>query len=357
MRGQSVLDKAAARTGDFILVSWPTLRAGRVEPIRRPLPAEAAKGYRVGRQMSQVKVVANCGDLCGEGPVWDADTGCLYWTDIDGLSFYRYHQSTNTHEVLKRGLEIAGYCINQPSGFTIANGDGIWLWDGSNDLQLIADQVAGAKCKMNDAIADPAGRFFAGSNFYDADKEYELGKLIRVDADGKAEVVDEGFQLANGLAFSPDETTLYFTDSAARRIYAYEYDRRSGSLRNRRLLVQAPAEEGLPDGLTVDAEGFLWSAQWYGGCVVRYDPEGKMERRINIAAKQVSSVAFGGKDLTDIFVTSAGKSWPSPLMPKFYDPVGGNFGGQLYSFNLGIEGKPEYKSRIVLGKQNSNRLS
>src|ERR1700761_1273473 len=101
--------------------------------------AQAVKGYRAGRQMSQVKVVANYGDLCGEGPVWDADRGCLYWTDIDGHRFYRYHQATDTHELLKRGLEIAGYCINQPSGFTIANGDGIWLWDGGNDLRLIAD--------------------------------------------------------------------------------------------------------------------------------------------------------------------------------------------------------------------------
>jgi sugar lactone lactonase YvrE len=81
-----------------------------------------------------------------------------------------------------------------------------------------------------------------------------------------------------------------------------------------------------------------------------------VERRITIAAKQVSSVAFGGKDLTDIFVTSAGKSWPSPLMPRYYDPLDGNFGGQLYWFNLGIQGKPEYKSRIVLSNQNSNRL-
>jgi sugar lactone lactonase YvrE len=357
MPGQNVLDKAAGAQEILYLYHGRHYARPWSRPDAAALSAQAVKGYRVGRQMGQVKVVANYGDLCGEGPVWDADSGCLYWTDIDGHRFYRYHQATDTHELLKRGLEIAGYCINQPSGFTIANGDGIWLWDGSNDLRLIADQVAGAKCKMNDAVADPEGRFFAGSNFYDADKEYELGKLIRVDRDGTTEVADEGFHLPNGLAFSPDETIMYFTDSATRQIYAYDYARRTGSLRNRKLLVQVPEEEGLPDGLTVDAEGFLWSAQWYGGCVVRYDPEGKMERRITIAAKQVSSVAFGGKDLTDIFVTSAGKSWPSPLMPRYYDPLDGNFGGQLYWFNLGIQGKPEYKSRIVLSNQNSNRLS
>jgi D-xylonolactonase len=139
---------------------------------------------------------------------------------------------------------------------------------------------------------------------------------------------------------------MYFADSVARRIYAYDYDRRTGGLGNRRVLVRVPDNEGLPDGLTVDAEGFLWSAQWYGGCVVRYDPDGKEERRIRFPAKQVSSVAFGGKDLNDIFVTSAGKSWPSPVMPKSYDPVSGNFGGQLYCVNLGIQGKPDYRADI-----------
>jgi D-xylonolactonase len=296
--------------------------------------------------MSQVKVIADYGDLCGEGPLWHPETGCLYWTDIEGQRFYRYHPTSNEHAIIKRGLEISGFCLNRRGGFVIANSRGIWLWDGADDLRRIADYVGNSKCQMNDAIADPEGRFFAGSNFYDPDREYEAGKLIRVDKDGTAQVADEGFSLANGLAFSPDETMMYFADSAARRIYAYDYDRRTGGLRNRRVLVQVPDDEGVPDGLTVDAQGFLWSAQWYGSSVVRYDPEGKVERRITFPAKQVSSVAFGGKDFTDIFVTSAGKSWPSPLMPKSYDPVSGNFGGQLYCLNLGIQGKPEYLADI-----------
>ena len=298
--------------------------------------------------MTQVIVVADYGDLCGEGPVWDADSGCLYWTDIEGQRLYRYERASDRHEIVRQGLEISGYAMNRAGGFVIANSRGIWLWDGADGLGLIAGQVENSKCQMNDAVADPEGRFFAGSNFYDPEREYELGKLIRVDTDGSTCVVDEGFHLPNGLAFSPDESILYFTDSAARRIYAYDYDRRTGGLRNRRVAVQTPDDEGLPDGLTVDAEGFLWSAQWYGSCVVRYDPEGKMERRINFPAKQISSVAFGGNDLTDVFVTSAGKTWPSPLMPKWYDAASGNFGGQLFLVNPGIQGKLDYKADVRL---------
>jgi sugar lactone lactonase YvrE len=144
-----------------------------------------------------------------------------------------------------------------------------------------------------------------------------------VDRDGTDHVVDEGFHLANGLAFSPDAKLLYFTDSAARRIYAYDYDQKTGEVRNRRVLVQVPDHEGLPDGLTVDAEGFLWSARWYGSCVIRYNPDGKVERSIMTPAKQTSSVMFGGPDLTDLFISSAARSEPMPVMPKGYDATSG----------------------------------
>jgi D-xylonolactonase len=247
---------------------------------------------------------------------------------------------------LKSGIEANGLARDSQGGFVIASNSGIWFWDGADQLKLIADTADGSKCQMNDAIADPEGRLFAGSWFYNPAGDYELGKLIRVDTDGTAHVVDEGFHLANGLAFSPDASLLYFTDSAARRIYAYDYDRKRGGVRNRRVLVQVRDDEGLPDGLTVDAEGFLWSAQWYGSCVVRYDPDGKEERRIKTPAKQTSSVMFGGADLTDLFITSAAKSEPMPIMPKGYDATSGNFGGQLYRINLGIPGKEEHRTRL-----------
>lgn len=298
--------------------------------------------------MTELEVVADYGDLCGEAPLWDPDARILYWSDCVGLKFYRYHPASKKHKLVKQGLEINGVAVNRPGGFVITNNSGIWRWDGKDTVELIADMADGAKCQMNDAIADAEGRLFGGSWFYAPNKEYELGKLIRVDTDGKACVVDEGFHLANGLAFSPDARTLYFTDSAARRLYAYDYDRKTGGIHNRRVLIQVPDGEGLPDGLTVDAEGFLWSAQWYGSCVVRYDPDGKVERRVRTPAKQTSSVMFGGEDLTDLFITSAARSEPMPVMPKGYDPNSGYFGGQLYRINLGIQGKPEYRTNFRL---------
>jgi D-xylonolactonase len=172
------------------------------------------------------------------------------------------------------------------------------------------------------------------------------GKLYLISPDGSAEVVADGIELSNGLGFSPDNRTLYYTDSSARRIYAYDADAASGKLSNRRVFVQVPTEEGIPDGLTVDADGYVWSAQWYGAQIVRYDEDGKVERRIGLPVTQVSSCQFGGPDLTDLYVTTAGNSWEGPYAPPGYDFKAGNIGGPLYRVRLDIQGKPEHEARF-----------
>jgi len=296
--------------------------------------------------MKHVEVVADYGNLCGESPLWDPITRSLYWSDCSGWKLYRFHEPSGRHQLLKEGLEINGLTLNRDGGFVICNNQGIWVWDGADKVELFADCADNSKLYTNDSVADPEGRLFAASWFYHPTKDYELGKLIRADTDGTIHIMDEGFHLANGLAFSPDACTLYFTDSAARRIYAYDYDRKTGNVAARRVLVQVPEKEGIPDGLTVDAEGFLWSALWYGSCIVRYDPDGTVERRVPIPAKQISSVMCGGEELTDIFVTSASKSEPLPIMPKGYDSTSGYFGGPLYRIRLGIRGKPEFRTNL-----------
>jgi D-xylonolactonase len=296
--------------------------------------------------MLQLDVIADYGELCGEGPIWDVKNSRLYWTDITGQKFYCYDWAAKTHHVVKEGFEISGAAINQGGGFVISNTTGVWLWDGEGSPRLLAAEVDGSPLQLNDCIADPQGRFLAGSLFYDPSKDYPLGKLICVDTDGSARILDEGFHLSNGLGFSSDCKTLYFTDSVARTIFAYEYVATGGTVRNRRIFHKVPVTSGIPDGLTVDADGFVWSAEWYGSRVTRYDPDGKVERRIETPAKQTSSLAFGGPELTDIFITSAGKSEPMPVMPPGYDPNSGYFGGKLFHVNLDIRGKPEFLANI-----------
>jgi D-xylonolactonase len=296
--------------------------------------------------MQEPEIVVDFGNLNGEAPVWDPDTGTLYWTDCVGFKFCRFQLKSDKSEVLRTGIEVTGFALNVDGGFVVANTKGIWFWDGAEHMKLIGAGVDGEVCRMNDAAADPVGRFLAGSSFYEPAGDYKLGCLFRVDIDGRLTVLDDGIHLANGIGFSPDAKEVYLTDSAARIIYRYDYDVRTGDVRNRSVLVRVPLDEGVPDGLAVDAEGFLWSAQWYGGCVVRYDPEGKVERKVLTPAKQTSSVAFGGPDLDELFITSAAQHFPSPLVPPNYDPDSGCIGGPLYRLRVGIRGKPQFKTRL-----------
>ncbi len=195
-------------------------------------------------------------------------------------------------------------------------------------------------------IADARGRIYAGTIHWGPDGMQQTGRLYRIERDGSPHVVDEGIALSNGLGFSPDDRTLYYADSVARKIYAYDVDSESGDLSNRRTFVRVPDNEGIPDGLTVDAAGFVWSAQWYGGRVVRYDPDGAIERTLDLPVKQVSNVAFGGPELTDLYITTAGEYWPSPVEPAGFDR-GTAMGGALYRVRTDIQGKQEHLADVT----------
>lgn len=297
--------------------------------------------------MQPVEAIADYGDLCGECPTWSSRDQVLYWSDISGRKLYRCTWPARTHAVHHEGLEVSGIALHASGGLVIVNSEGVWLRNADGKPHLVVDVVDGRRCALNDCIADPEGRLFTGSCFFDPNRDdYDLGFLMRVDNDGAAQIVDDGIHLANGLGFSPDGSTLYFTDSAARILYAYDYRRVDGAIRNRRVFAKIPNDQGIPDGLTVDAEGFVWSAQWFGGCIVRYDPEGKEQQRIAIPASQTSSLAFGGPDLTDIFVTSASLLDALSLAPSTYRSDRGMVGGRLFHLNPGIPGKPDYEAKL-----------
>lgn len=296
--------------------------------------------------MSGCTKLVDDGNLCGESPIWDATCQRLYWTDAVGKKFFSLDWTLRQHTVLLEDFEVTGCALDQSGRFTFINSGGVWSWNRTERPKLIAAALGNDKLQLNDCIADPEGRLLAGSCFYDPAGHYPLGKLFCIYPNGFVQILDEGFHLANGLGFSPDARTLYFTDSVARVIYKYDYDPATGRVRNRRPFVQLDNTSGLPDGLTVDSEGFVWSAEWYGSCICRYDPEGRRERKVEIPAKQSSCLAFGGSALRDIFVTSAAKSEPMPVMPQGYDAVSGYFGGGLFHLNLDITGRVDYRTRF-----------
>ncbi len=294
-----------------------------------------------------IEVVAQDNNRCGEAPVWDHQRGRLIWTDIESALVYELVPSSREKRIISRDLPVSGIALNCGGSLGFAGATGLHLWRGPGDYRTIVSEHDGEKLVFNDIIADHKGRIYAGTLYWGADGMQKPGKLYLVNSDGSVRVVDEGIQLSNGLGFSPDDQTLYYADSAARKIYAYRVEIRTGSLSRKRVFVEVPPDEGIPDGLTVDADGFVWCAQWYGAQVVRYDPDGRPERRISMPVRQVSSVAFGGPDLSDLYITGAAESWRSQLAPPGYDFNAANLGGSLYRVHLNTQGRREHLARML----------
>jgi sugar lactone lactonase YvrE len=298
----------------------------------------------------EVRVIADYGDLCGEGPLWNAQEQALYWTDLARTRLYRFDWEAQQHRVFSETMQVSGYAFNRAGGIVVTNISGIWLWNPPAEPVLLAGEAEGHRCCMNDCVADPEGRVYSGTYYKNQETgifEKGAGCLMRIDNDGSVHVADDGFCLSNGLAFSPDLRTLFYVDSAERVIYAFDYRRSDGALSNRRVFVRVPREEGFPDGITVDAQGFLWCAHWFGDALIRYDPDGMVERRIAMPASQVSSVTFGGPDFTDLFVTSAGLLDSTYLAPTGYDAAKHVTGGPVYHLQAGVQGREEFRANIA----------
>lgn len=295
----------------------------------------------------EIEIIADDGNLCGEGPMWDEREQALYWTDITGRKFYRYLWHERRRERVSEGFQVGGFSRQEDGGFVVTNNDGIWLWRPGEEAVLLAKEADGQECVMNDCAADPEGRVYSGSWHLDEAGLSAPSCLFRVDRDGTVHVADDGICFSNGLAFSPDGSTMYFADTVARVIYAYDWRRSDGALRNRRVFARIDRSEGIPDGLSVDTEGYVWCAHWFGGRVSRFDPDGKRERCLEFPARQTSSVAFGGPDLDEVYVTTAALSNVEMLAPEGYDPANVFLGGPLYRVRAGLRGRLKNRSRIA----------
>jgi len=258
---------------------------------------------------------------------------------------FQYDPVTDRYEQIHDGFFVGGYALNKSGGIVACIWDGMVMWHSDEDWVRIVDETFdGHLLRFNDITADPAGRIFGGTVLDDG-----LGKLYRFDGDGHIEIVEEGVGCSNGMGYSPDKKTMYHTDSAVRTIYAYDYDLKSGDISNRSVLIKLDDTQGVPDGMTVDSEGYIWTAVWFSGCIIRFDPSGVEERRISIPAFQTSSVMFGGKDLNDIYVTTAdfNVDQGGPLDPADYDWAAyksGYRGGGLFRIRQDIQGVPENKA-------------
>ena len=241
----------------------------------------------------------------GEAPAWNADAHRLIWVDITGGVVHRFDPSTGRDEAIGVGQPVGAAAPTTSGGLIIAARDGFSLLDPSTGrLEMLAEvEPTVPATLMNDGKCDAAGGFWAGTK--DVEGRRPLGSLFRLDADLSLTRVLTGVTISNGLGWSPDQRTMYYIDSATYAIDAFDVELETASLSNRRQLVELPEPWGLPDGMTVDEEGFLWVAFWTGSAIRRLSPVGEVVSVVELPVSLVTSCSFGGDDLSDLYVTSA----------------------------------------------------
>jgi sugar lactone lactonase YvrE len=234
----------------------------------------------------------------GEGPTWLAETGELLWVDILAAEIHSFSPSTGSDSVRPVPQHVGAAKPRAGGGLVLNLVDGVWLLDPDNVFRPLTSWPREG-VRGNDAAIDPQGRLWAGTMRYD--NAASGGRLYRVEADGSVTTMLNAVTVSNGIAWSPDGTLMYYVDSPTKRIDVFSYD--EAGISNRRTLTTV--DEGQPDGITVDADGCVWVALWDGSAVHRYTPGGRLDRTVEMPVSRPTACAFGGPDLTDLYITSA----------------------------------------------------
>jgi sugar lactone lactonase YvrE len=268
----------------------------------------------------------------GECPVWDPDRAELDWVDVYNHRVHQFDPSNGTDRWFDTGDAVTALALAGSDRLLLALRDRLaflHLHSGVVETLCTID-FPHAGTRLNDGKCDPQGRFWVGS----MSEQPGEATLFRYDVDGSLKVMETGLTISNGLGWSPDGTTFYLTDSPRRRIYAYRFDGDTGSISDRRVLVQLDEVGVEPDGLTVDRRGHLWSALWNGWGVVHFDADGREIERLHVPVACPTSVTFGGPALSDLYVTSASVGLSQQEIQREL------YAGDLFRISVAAQGLP-----------------
>jgi sugar lactone lactonase YvrE len=288
-----------------------------------------------------VECVISSRDRLGEGCLWDAEAQVLWWLDIARPTrIQRLSPATGEHTVWTSPLLLTAIARKKSGGFIVGGEDGVYSFDPATGqtIPLSKPENNIPQNRMNDGAVDPQGRLWIGSMMQnigpmgeDLDITADTGNLFCVEADGASRCVAQNVGVSNGPCWSPDGRTFYFSDTKNQFIYAYDFDGDSGAVSNRRILNDSKAH-GYPDGATVDAEGYIWSARWEGSCVLRIDPKGRVDRVVDIPATRVTCPVFGGTDMDTLYVTTSRAHVDARTLARYPDQ------GGVFAFRPGVKG-------------------
>ena len=239
----------------------------------------------------------------GEGPVWDADGAVLWWVDIEGRRIHRFDPATGADTSVETATMVGAVALREGGGLVAALADGIWMVDlDTGAASPFVGLGEPPDVRSNESKCDPAGRLLVGTMAFDY---LPIGSLYSVEADGSVRRLLGELSIANGMAWSADGGTFYYIDSPLRRVDAFDYDLASGAIAGRRPYLTFDDRVAKPDGMSIDAEGGLWIAFWDAAEIRRYGPDRELDVVVRVPAQQVTSCAFSGPDLRDLYITSA----------------------------------------------------
>lgn len=290
--------------------------------------------------MSAVHQAVTGGILLGECPLWSAAEQALYWIDIDGHAVHRHDPATGVDELRPIGARPGCLALTTDTGRLLVATEHrlVWLdWpSGTIEPWLdLEDPSTGNRC--NDGRVDPSGRLVVGTMWPDTSARNPSGALYRVDPQGGIHTMLREVTVPNGLAFDEERGLMYFADTPTETVLVADYDIETGERRNVRPFLDYGPLPGKPDGACLDADGCYWSASVYGWAVIRVTPDGRIDRRVELPVEKPSMPAFGGPDLSTLFVTSIGSagSKPSAEGRDGFSP------GDLMAIDMDVQGRPE----------------
>ena len=276
----------------------------------------------------------------GENPIWDSSTQTLLYIDNSGRKVHSFAPATGASRTLEMPAVITTLLLREAGGAVVTLRSGIFFLDlGTGSLEPIHPLTDPAPHVFNDGAVDGRGRAILGASTPHSANPGTEGGLFRLDRDLSLHRLDSGIHFSNGPCWAPDGRTFYFSDSWINTVYAYDYDIEAGTVSGKRTFADTSELGGLPDGATVDADGLYWAAIFRSGKVVAYRPDGKLERVIDLPVKLVSSVAFGGAALDQLYVTTMARASTE------VDQSGwGLQAGSLFVIEgAGARGRPEYR--------------
>ena len=296
---------------------------------------QTARTRAIDMVSPQIEVIDASKDILGESAIWDAKAQLLWWVDGMGQKIHRLDPSTNKKTSWPFEEEVGSIGLRAKGGLIVGMRSGLYTFDAASGklTVLVQPETDRPGNRFNDGKVCRAGRFFTGT--VQAAPYTPRGRMWRLDADLSVHQFMDGVTCNNGLSFSPDNRLMYFSDSFSYRIDVFDYDDTSGNVHNRRLFTEIPVGRGICDGSTVDADGCFWSANIDGWCVTRHDPRGRVDMVINLLVRRPTSLAFGGKDLDILYITTATRRMPERELAQ--QPLS----GCLLAVRPGVKGLPE----------------